>query len=188
MLNKTIKLWSKYNFEISFFFTIILFALLSIWHLLTGKKGTYMPYKYYNYFSRPSNNTNIHYKTSSKSNDSKGETECRRVLQQIFNKPFNKERPSFLSNPVTGSKHNLELDCYCEELKLALEYDGQGHHKYTPYFHKSKEVFYNQQYRDYMKDIKCKENGITLIRVPYTIKIPYIEQYILNKLSETGFL
>ena len=95
--------------------------------------------------------------------DSKGEIECRRVLEKIFNKKFNKIRPDFLKNPVTGNNFNLELDCYNEELKLAVEYQGCQHYKYTPYFHKNKESFYNQKYRDLFKRQKCVENKITLI-------------------------
>jgi hypothetical protein len=88
--------------------------------------------------------------------------ECRRVLEKIFDKPFKKARPRFLRNNVTGNQFNLELDCYNEDLHLAVEYDGIAHFKYTPYFHKNKEAFYCQKYRDNMKDQLCKENKFTL--------------------------
>jgi hypothetical protein len=116
--------------------------------------------------------------------ESKGEVECRRVMQKIFDKPFYKSRPRFLNNPVTFGTNNLELDCYNEELKIAVEYDGAQHFKFIPYFHKTQEAFMNQRYRDYMKDQMCKENGIILIRVPYTVKIPQIEGYIIDKLKQ----
>ena len=115
--------------------------------------------------------------------ESKGEVECRRVMQKIFDKPFYKIRPRFLNNPVTFGSNNLELDCYNEELKIAVEYDGAQHYKFIPYFHKTQEAFMNQRYRDYMKDQMCKENGIILIRVPYTVKLPQIEGYIIDKLK-----
>ena len=38
-------------------------------------------------------------------------------------------------------------------------------------FHKNKEHFLNQKYRDELKNMICKQNRILLIRVPYTIKI-----------------
>lgn len=116
--------------------------------------------------------------------ESKGEVECRRVMQKIFDKPFYKTRPRFLNNPVTFGTNNLELDCYNEELKIAVEYDGAQHYKFIPYFHKTYEAFMNQRYRDYMKEQMCKDNGIILIRVPYTVKIPQIEAYIIDKLSK----
>jgi len=89
--------------------------------------------------------------------ESKGEQECRYFLQKTFNKPFVNTRPSFLRNPVTG--RNLELDCYNSELKLALEYNGKQHYKYLSYFHKNKQDFWNQKYRDYIKKRLCKDNG-----------------------------
>jgi hypothetical protein len=118
------------------------------------------------------------------SGESKGEVECRRVMQKIFEKPFYKSRPRFLNNPVTFGTNNLELDCFNEELKLAVEYDGAQHYKFIPHFHKTQEAFMNQRYRDYMKEQMCKENGIVLIRVPYTVKIPDIEMYLIGKLKE----
>ena len=69
--------------------------------------------------------------------ESKGEKECRKVLENLFNKPFSKSRPDFLRNPVTGGNFNLELDCYNQELSLAVEYNGIQHYKYVPYFHRN---------------------------------------------------
>ena len=47
---------------------------------------------------------------SQNKSESKGEIECRRYLETIFQVPFPKARPDFLKNPVTGN--NLELDCF----------------------------------------------------------------------------
>jgi hypothetical protein len=116
--------------------------------------------------------------------ESKGEIECRRVMSLIFSKPFYKSRPMFLNNPVTFGTNNLELDCFNEELKIAVEYDGKQHYEYIPYFHKSYEAFMNQRYRDYMKEQMCRENGIILLRVPYTVKLEDIQDYLINKLRQ----
>jgi hypothetical protein len=72
-------------------------------------------------------------------------------------------------------------------LKLACEYNGAQHYKYIPYFHKTKDSFHNQKYRDYMKRDLCNKNGITLIEVPYTVKIEHIENYIIDKLLKSGY-
>ena len=72
-------------------------------------------------------------------------------------------RPSFLKY---NKGSNLELDMYCEELKLAFEYDGAQHRMYTEFFHKTEQKFIEQQERDVWKDATCKELGITLIRIP----------------------
>jgi hypothetical protein len=123
------------------------------------------------------NNTSIPQKF-----DSKGEMECRKCLVEIFGKPFNKSRPDFLRNPVTGGMYNLELDCYNEDLKLAVEYNGIQHYKYTPFFHKTQDSLLIQKYKDDMKKRICKENGIVLIEVPYTIKLDKIKEYIVSQL------
>lgn len=115
--------------------------------------------------------------------ESKGELECRRVLEKIFKKPFPKARPNILSNSVTGG-NNLELDCYNSELKIAAEYNGQQHYNFIPYFHKNKEAFLNQKYRDELKRRMCADNKIFLIEVPYTVKVEKIESFILEKLKD----
>ena len=122
---------------------------------------------------------------------SKGEVECRRVLEKYFSKPFPSVRPNFLMNPVTSDEgygqNNLEIDCYNDSLKLGVEYNGVQHYKYVPYFHRNKEAFRNQKYRDYMKHEICKKNGVTLIDVPYTVKISNIENYLVEKLKALNF-
>ena len=118
--------------------------------------------------------------------DSAGETECRRVLEEHFGKAFPKCRPDFLKNNVTStdiSTYNMELDCYNDDLKLAVEYNGRQHYNYVPHFHKNREAFYNQKYRDELKRIKCREHGVHLIEVPYTISVDKIKDYILEMLK-----
>jgi hypothetical protein len=113
---------------------------------------------------------------------SKGEKVCKEFVEEYFGKPFEKVRPDFLQNPVT--KENLELDCYNEELKLAIEYNGRQHYEYTPFMHSTKETFYAQQYRDLIKQELCKKNGINLITVPYKIPENAIPDYIKSEISK----
>lgn len=113
---------------------------------------------------------------------SKGENECRRVLEKITGKKFHKVRPDFLQNPVTGNF--LELDMYNDELKIAVEYNGGQHEKYNKFMHQgSMDKFRNQQYRDYIKQQLCSENDVFLIIVPHTIKIEKIENFLIEKLQ-----
>lgn len=117
----------------------------------------------------------------------KSEERCRDILENIFRCKFPSVRPSFLNNPVTGK--NLELDCYNERMKLALEYDGAQHAKYTPRFHKNdKWKFVYQVRKDDWKNLKCKENGVTLIRVPHYIQYDKLEEYIRKKLVKLGLV
>jgi len=183
MISKFINFCKNYGFEIILAIIVSIIIIYSLYRTFKGEKGNWSK-NYYTYSLNDINSYKL--KSSNKKGapkESKGETECKRVLEKIFNKPFNKSRPNFLNNPVTGGNHNLELDCYNEEIGLALEYDGEAHAKYIPYFHKNKEAFYNQKYRDYMKDMMCKENGIVLIRVPHTVKLNNIEEFIMNKLQ-----
>ena len=116
--------------------------------------------------------------------DSLGESKCRQVIERIFNQDFKKARPDFLKNSVTGSNQNLELDCYNEKLKIAIEYQGRQHYEYVPFFHNnSKAVFENGKYRDEFKRRMCKEKDILLIEVPYTVEIDDIEQFIKTELK-----
>jgi len=117
--------------------------------------------------------------------ESKGEAECRRVLEAMFMRPFPNQRPAFLVNTITGKP--LELDCYNADLGLAVEYNGRQHYNYTPGMHKTHDAFRAQQYRDDMKRRMCEENGIILIEVPYSIGVDSIQNYLTDKLRENGF-
>lgn len=117
--------------------------------------------------------------TKNKKNESKGESRCRIFLEKYFKKPFTKERPDFLKNTITGS--NLELDCFNKEIGLAVEYNGKQHYEYTPHFHKTKDSFLNQKYRDKIKRDLCLQNNIILIEVDYKTK--NIEKFLKEKLD-----
>jgi hypothetical protein len=182
--------YNNYCFEFILISIFVLLFFIYFYRLYKGQHGSYSKSYYYptndpyQYQGTPPNKYPF---PLGSSKDSSGETECRRILQKIFRKPFNKARPNFLNNPVTGGNFNLELDCFNLELKLGVEFNGQQHYKYVPYFHKNKEAFQNQKYRDYMKRQKCKENGIKLIEVPYIVKTPDIEDYIIKELRKLGY-
>jgi hypothetical protein len=175
------KIWESNGFEICVCVSLIIILILSLFN--RGKKGTWSKVRG---FALPKGKKYPDVSQSELSNkrgpsESKGEIECRRVLENKYGKPFVKVRPDILSNPITGGV-NLEIDCYNDDLKIGVEYNGVQHYKYTPYFHKNKEAFQNQQYRDYMKKDMCQKNGILLIDVPYTVKIQDIESYLLQRL------
>jgi hypothetical protein len=179
------KIWDNYGFEIVIGGSVIIILILALYRI--GKKGSYSDSYYYNKGQKSSNKNISMSSTKPEPKDSKGETECRRVLQKIFKKPFNKDRPDFLRNPVTGGNFNLELDCFSKEMKLAVEFQGQQHYKYIPFFHRNKEHFLNQKYRDDLKRRLCRDNGIKLIEVSYTVKIPDIENYMIKELRKYGY-
>jgi len=183
----------KYTRQIILFcvFFLLMFALFNF---LTRQKGSYTNYdetikalfelpfapKKSVSESREAAWENRSFSANSNGIQSKGEQECKRVIEEITQKPFIKHRPDFLKNEITGK--NLELDCYNDELKLAIEYNGIQHYEYTPVFHKTRDSFYNTKYRDKMKATLCHENGIKLIVVPYTVKLQDIKRYIQDHL------
>lgn len=115
--------------------------------------------------------------------ESRGERECRRYMEQRFGCVFQKTRPSFLKNPVTGE--NLELDMYNEDLRLGVEYNGRQHYRFSSHFHQnSNDRFQNQQYRDLIKKQLCQEHGVTLIIVPYWVKIHEIPEFLEKELEK----
>ena len=179
-----------YGFQIVVFVAIAFIVIVFVYNFWNGNKGTYYN-NYANFLDNIRRYPSIFDVDSSKRgscNDldstdfqkvSKGEAECKRVVEKLFGKPFVKVRPAFLKNSITGS--NLELDCYNDELKLAVEYNGEQHYKYVPKFHSSKEAFYNGKYRDDIKARLCRENGVKLIVVPYTVRHQDIESYISQR-------
>lgn len=165
---------------------IIFLIICAVNNFLSGRKGTWSPeVETISLGKAQLSSTQLQNQMSSNkppAKKSKGETECKRVLESIFGMPFNSVRPDFLRNKVTGGLNNLELDCYNEQLGIALEYQGVQHVKYTPYFHKNKEAFLNQKYRDDMKRRICRDHDIFLIEVPHTVNIKDIRSFIMNEL------
>jgi hypothetical protein len=180
MLNRTpttnptfITFWKKHQFKIIVFGSL---TVLLVLYIINGKKqGTWsLSYSYV-----PDT------KTVKFTRQSKGEVECRRVLEKLFMRPFPNRRPAFLMNNVTGKP--LELDCYNEGLRLACEYNGKQHYQYTPGMHKNHEAFRLQQYRDEMKKKLCEENDVHLISVSYMVPVESIENYIREKVQLAGY-
>jgi hypothetical protein len=98
---------------------------------------------------------------------------CRALFEKMFNKKFIKSKPKWLM----GSKgFLLELDGYCEELKIAFEYNGIQHYKavYT------EPALKRTQINDKLKNKICNDKGIHLIVIPYTIQSPKLQQYIID--------
>lgn len=122
----------------------------------------------------------------------KSEERCREIFQDIFDTKFKSVRPDWLKNPVTGQ--NLELDGFAPDLKthigrgIAFEYDGIQHSEYNKHFHRSgPDEFIYQTKKDSWKDLKCKERGVYLIRIPHFVAYQDLERYIKQKLRREGF-
>lgn len=121
-----------------------------------------------------------HFKSKSKKFVSKGESECRRVLESLFGRKFVNVRPDFLLNPKT--KRKLEIDCYNESLRFGVEFNGEAHMKFCPRFHNTYQQFLDQQERDQLKKELCELHHVLLISVPFDVKS--IKQYLISEILE----
>lgn len=139
-----------------FYFVIILFMMFVAHILLSSKRTqnarTFLPRK---------------------------ESICRQILEEIYGLPFPNCRPDWLKN-ITG--HNLELDCYNEVLKIALEYNGEQHYIFPNFTNCSYREFVAQQQRDALKKKLCEEHGVKLIVVPYIVETQDLKTFILKTL------
>lgn len=121
-----------------------------------------------------------------KSWKSRREKLCCQILEDIYGKPFVTVRPDFLKNPETG--HNLEIDCYNDEIKLGIEFNGQQHYHYPNYTGQTYQEFIQQIRRDQFKVEMCDRLGVYLITVPYTVPEnmlkPYIEYYLPHNVQK----
>ena len=85
-------------------------------------------------------------------------------------------------NTETGKP--LELDLYNADLKIAVEYSGEQHYRYIPYFHKTYQHFVKQKERDELKRELCKKNDICLIEVPYNVE--NIKNFLIYELKKNN--
>jgi hypothetical protein len=89
------------------------------------------------------------------------EHRIRTLLQLDTKLNWKKRRPKCLMNTETGKP--LELDLYCEELNLAVEFHGIQHFKVIPYYHPRGQIDLDEQRaRDIKKLELCELNGIPL--------------------------
>jgi len=121
------------------------------------------------------------------------EEKCREIFEDIFHKRFKSVRPEWLKNPI--SNRNLELDGYCDSIRtpkgtgLAFEYDGEQHSRYIPgsHFHRHGPMEYlYQTKKDSLKDQRCMDRGVLLIRIPHFVPMTDLRTYIEKELHKKG--
>jgi hypothetical protein len=97
----------------------------------------------------------------------KTENELRETIEKLLKIKFPKSRPSWLR---LGTYTLLELDGYNKRRKIAFEYQGEQHYKFAKFFKHDEKYLKKLQKRDRIKKKLCKENGVSLIVVPYWVK------------------
>jgi len=93
-----------------------------------------------------------------------GEEITRAVVEDMFKRPFPKKYPEWLK----GVRHRkMELDGFCEPLGIAFEHQGNQHFEVVERFHPNGvSDLLEQQERDEIKRLLCKERSIALLEVP----------------------
>ncbi len=122
------------------------------------------------------------------SNCSSGISEriCREYFSQILNSEFPNKRASWL---VNSRGNPMSLDGYSEELQIAFEHDGEQHYSLGTHFITTNKKLKQRILDDGLKADLCRENGVTLIRIPALgTRTPRHELQILiiNSLREAG--
>lgn len=110
-----------------------------------------------------------------------GEKSCRDWLEAHFGVLFPKVWPSWLTRSDTGRP--LQLDGYNDQLRLAFEYQGAQHYRFSPPFHRTLADFEGQLLRDREKSVVCYNQGVTLIVVPFTTKLHNIPTFMEQAVS-----
>lgn len=111
---------------------------------------------------------------------SNGESKILSILQKVYHLKSEDDFYYGYVIPDLKYKSNLHFDFWLPKQKIAIEYDGRQHYIPINYFG-GFEAFQQQQERDRLKDQYCKDNHITLIRIPYTISTNKQINAILSK-------
>ena len=89
-----------------------------------------------------------------------GQERTRLIFETQFKQSFPSIRPDWLKSEKSG--RNLELDGFCEELKIAFEYQGRQHFSNDTQFGGD---YAFQSVRDKLKAQLCAEHGIKLVTI-----------------------
>lgn len=87
---------------------------------------------------------------------------CRVYFETLFGEKFIRIRPDFLKKE---NGYNLELDGFCEKLKLAFEHNGEQHYAGNPWNDTRSDID-----NDVLKIQLCRKNEIKLIIIPSLFK------------------
>lgn len=105
-----------------------------------------------------------------------GEEITRVIFERMFDVKFPKAKPVWLLNDRGNS---MELDGFCDKLRIGFEYQGEQHYKNVKIF-----TNYDITIRsvdDLLKEKLCKENGIILIHIPYYIEYTDLQDFIITE-------
>ncbi len=93
-------------------------------------------------------------------NNNLGEKICRFIFQEMTGKKFPQKRPVWLRD--SSQSKSMELDGYCEELKIAFEHQGKQHYS------QDGSSFFDSgvMERDEIKRMICSKKGVDVLEIP----------------------
>lgn len=111
---------------------------------------------------------------------SKGEIAISKILNK-YNIHFVEEYK------IPGTNYKFEYDFYLSELNILIEFHGQQHFTYIPFFHKTEEYFLHRQKCDIFKKELAKIAKISLLEFNHkqfdTLSEIEFEQLVLNAIN-----
>lgn len=130
-----------------------------------SKKATFKCLKCNNIWDAVPNKI-LHGRGCPKCKMSHGEKEVENILKEL-NIKYEKQKIFKECKHITY----LKFDFYLEDYNTCVEYDGIQHYKSNAFFGKNKNSsFEDLNTKDNIKNDFCKNNGIDLLRIPYTEK------------------
>ena len=91
-----------------------------------------------------------------------------RIVQILTNNNVNYETQKTFSNLSFENGYKARFDFYLPNYNTIIEYDGKQHFIQGNGVFDNEEKFAKTQEHDFIKNEYCKNNNITLIRIPYT--------------------
>lgn len=109
-----------------------------------------------------------------------------RFVYLVLTKDLNLSESNFKYGYVVPDlkyKNSLHFDFWLPQYRVAIEYDGKQHYKSIEFFDKNEPLEVRQE-RDKIKNQYCKDNGINLIRIPYTYNtLDRVRDLLVDRLS-----
>jgi very-short-patch-repair endonuclease len=114
---------------------------------------------------------------------SEGENELGRILRSEY-----RSIPILSQYPIKVGRKTLYLDYYLPTARIAFEYDGIQHEKYSRFFHGSREGFRRSQQNDRDKEAWCHHNNVTLVRLAGTVTVQSIRRKLMSLAAQKANL
>lgn len=110
---------------------------------------------------------------------SRSEAAVIKVLEDITGKKFPTVNPSWL----IWRGRTLELDGYNDSIKVALEFSGPLHTKWSPQY-ESYKTYFERIVKDIVKIRLCKKNNVHLIVIDMSLPREHWRNYLLSRLYD----